>query len=95
MATRKSSPTAYAADTSGIVPSVLYTLSGFIRTSGVSKSRISTERLQGNVLKTVKAGRRVFVRGEDGIAFIEAIANRAEAQSLIAEPEGAESRFKR
>ncbi|TWT76100.1 hypothetical protein Pla123a_28890 [Posidoniimonas polymericola] len=68
------SPTAYAAETSAIVPGVLYTLTGFIRVSGISKSRISSERLDGNVLATVKAGRRVYVRGEDGIAFIERIA---------------------
>lgn len=67
-------PTAYAQDTSLIVPGVLYTLAGFIRASGISKSRISAERLAGNELRTVRAGRRVFVRGEDGIAFIERIA---------------------
>lgn len=68
------SPTAYAADTQPLDPRCLYPLAAFIRTSGIAKSRIRDARLMGSPLPTLKVGKRVFVRGADGIAFVEKLA---------------------
>jgi hypothetical protein len=67
------SPTAYAANTQPIHPESIYPYAAYIRCSGITKTRIREARLQGIVLKTINAGRRKYVRGVDGIAFIEAI----------------------
>lgn len=69
-----SSTTAHAAATSAVVPGVLYTYSGFIKASGISKSRIREGRLQGVDLPTVRVGRRIFIRGAEAIAYIERLA---------------------
>ena len=66
--------TAYAAESSAIVPGVLYTYAGFIRVSGFSKNRIRDCRLQGLPLPTISVGRRLYVEGEKGIEFIKAAA---------------------
>lgn len=66
--------TAYAAETSAIVPGVLYTYAGFIRVSGFSKNRIRECRLQGLDLPAIQVGRRLYVEGEKGIEFIKAAA---------------------
>ena len=63
--------TAYAKDTEPIHPGSIYPYQSFIRCGGVSKSKIREARLQGLVLKTFDTGRRKYVRGVDGIAFIE------------------------
>lgn len=69
-----SSSTAYAANTKPIHPESLYPYGAFIRCSGLSKTRIREARLQGLELVTVDAGRRKFVRGADGILFIQQLA---------------------
>ncbi len=56
------------------MPFVLYTYSGFIRCSGISKTRIREARLMGHPLATIKVGKRLYVRGSDGIAFVETLA---------------------
>lgn len=66
-----SSPTAYAASTEPIHPESMYPLAAFVRCSGITKTRMREARLQGLELLTVDAGRRKFVRGVDGIKFIE------------------------
>jgi len=68
MATGIRKPTSY------IDPERLYTLSGYQQSSGIAKTRIREARLQGLVLKTVDVGKRKFVRGRDGIDFIEKLA---------------------
>jgi len=65
------SPTGYAADTKPIHPESFYPYAAFIRCSGITKTRIREARLQGLELVTVDAGRRKFIRGIDGIEFIE------------------------
>ena len=69
------SPTAYAANTKPIHPETLYPYAAYIRCSGITKTRIREARLQGLELVTVDAGRRKFVRGVDGIEFIERLSN--------------------
>ena len=69
-----SSPTAYAANVKPIHPESLYPYAAFIRCSGITKTRIREARLQGLKIQTVDAGRRKFVRGADGIKFIEQLA---------------------
>ena len=64
--------TAYAAETSAIVPGVLYTYAGFVRASGVSTSRINRLSKKGLKLETFSVGRRLYVEGEKGIEFIKA-----------------------
>lgn len=65
---------ARAAETSFIAPDYLYTYEGFVRCSGISKARIYEARRAGCVLPRLKVGKRLFVRGYDGIAFIERLA---------------------
>lgn len=62
--------TAYAEETTHINPSCLYTYNGFIKASGIAKSRIREARLQGLKLETFPVGRRQFVQGAKGIDFI-------------------------
>jgi hypothetical protein len=57
-----------------IDPERLYTLRGFQECSGIAATRIREARLQGVPLPTIKVGKRVFVRGADGIAYIERLA---------------------
>ena len=66
--------TAYAKDTQPIHPECLYPYAAFIRCAGVPKSKIREAHLQGLELPTIKTGRRKYVRGVDGIAFIEQLA---------------------
>ncbi|MEO1497866.1 MAG: hypothetical protein AAFV43_12020 [Planctomycetota bacterium] len=66
--------TARAEETSFIDPNRLYTYVGFIKASGVAKSRIREARLRGIQLETINAGRRKFVPGRCGIEFIERLA---------------------
>jgi len=72
---RPVSPSAYAADSFGVDPRILYTFQGFIFTSGLANTRISdARRLHGVELPMVCVGRRKYIRGSDGIAFIEQLA---------------------
>ena len=77
------SQTAYAADTEPIRPECLYPYNAFIRAAGLPKTRIREARLQGLVLPTIATGKRKYVRGVDGIAFIEALANLGSAVGLL------------
>ena len=53
-----------------IDPTRLYSLRKFVTDSGISLTRIRQAAHQGIELPKVKAGKRVFVRGRDGIEFI-------------------------
>jgi hypothetical protein len=53
-----------------IDPDRVYSLSRFIRDSGLSQTRIQFAKHDGIDLKMVECGRRKFVRGADGIDFI-------------------------
>lgn len=55
-------------------PGRLYSLRGFQEASGIAATRMREARLQGLTPETIKVGKRVFVRGVDGIAYIEALA---------------------
>lgn len=66
--------TAYASDTSFVDPDRLYTQAGFIRATGISKSRLREARLMGLTLPSIKVGKRVYIKGEQAITFIEALA---------------------
>ena len=57
-----------------IAPERLYPLRAFHEASGIAPTRIREARLQGLVLQTVNVGKRKFVRGSDGISFIERLA---------------------
>jgi hypothetical protein len=67
---------AYAANTEGIRPDVLYPLQAFIRASGVSKTKMREARLMGLPLPVLELGKRLYVRGAEGIAWIEALSVR-------------------
>ncbi|TWT29168.1 hypothetical protein KOR34_53070 [Posidoniimonas corsicana] len=62
-----------------IEPATLYTLPEFKRAAGLGDTSIRNARLAGVVLKTLCVGRRKYVRGSDGIAYIENLAHLAAA----------------
>lgn len=66
--------TAYARDTDFLSPEHLYPYDTWIRRSGIAKSRIREARQNGVSLPTLKVGKRLYVRGSDGIEFIEKLA---------------------
>ena len=70
---------AHAANTSGIAPDHLYTRDGFVRASGIAKTRIREARLQGIEPNWLKVGKRYYIRGADGITFIEKLAALSES----------------
>ncbi len=57
-----------------IAPERLYAIRAFIAHSGISATRRREARQRGVVLPTISVGKRVFVRGADGIAYIEKLA---------------------
>jgi hypothetical protein len=57
-----------------IDPERLYSLRGFVESSGVSLTRIREASRSMIELRVLRAGKRVFVRGCDGIEFIERLA---------------------
>ena len=57
-----------------IDPTRMYAIRRFIADSGISATRIRQADRQGIELRKIKTGKRVFVRGSDGIAFIEQLA---------------------
>lgn len=61
---------AYASNTEPIHPDSLYPYAAFVRCSGMTKSRIRELRLQGLPLPTIEVGRRLFIPGAAGIAYI-------------------------
>ena len=61
-------------DRSFIDPNRLYSLRGFQESSGISATRMREARHSGVDLHRIKVGRRVFVRGSDGIEYIERLA---------------------
>jgi hypothetical protein len=69
------------ASPSFIDSSRLYSLARFIRDSGLSYTRIQLAKRDGIELKMVACGRRKFVRGRDGIDFIERLAAHYSKQS--------------
>lgn len=58
-----------------IDPARMYSLRKFVADSGISLTRIRGAARQGIELPKVRAGKRVFVRGVDGIEFIEKLAD--------------------
>ena len=56
-----------------IAPERLYPLRAFQEASGIAPTRMREARLQGVYLETVNVGKRKFVRGCDGISYIEAL----------------------
>ena len=75
----------YAANTEGIRPDTLYPLAAFTRASGVSKTKMREARLMGLPLPVLECGKRLYVRGAEGIAWIERLAEK------LAEVEAAKS----
>jgi hypothetical protein len=65
---------AIAKEPTFIDPHRLYAIRSFWSASGISPTRIRVAKRRGIELKTVDVGKRKFVRGADGIAFIEALA---------------------
>jgi len=60
--------------TGGIIPGGIYTLGAFQRATGIGDSiRRLAARNYGIELKLMRIGRRKFVRGEDGLAFLESM----------------------
>ncbi|WP_428305510.1 hypothetical protein [Lacipirellula sp.] len=57
-----------------ICPERLYPLRAFQEASGIGSTRMREGRLAGIHLPTIDVGRRKFVRGSDGIPYIEALA---------------------
>ena len=59
-----------------ISPERLYTLQGFQQAAGISGTRMREARRQGIAPTQLRVGRRIFIRGTDAIAFIEALAEK-------------------
>jgi hypothetical protein len=64
------SGTAYADETSVILPDALYPLNSFHRISDISRERVRDAKRQGIDLPKKWAGKRAYVLGRDGIEFI-------------------------
>ena len=54
-----------------IAPERLYSLAGFQQAAGIASTRMREARLQGITPLTLKVGKRIFIRGVDGIDYIE------------------------
>jgi hypothetical protein len=54
-----------------ICPERLYPLRAFQEASGIGSTRMREGRLAGILLPTISVGRRKFIRGGDGIEYIE------------------------
>jgi hypothetical protein len=67
---------ARATDTGPICPDRVYPLSAFIRTSGISKTRLREARLMGLPLPQFSLGKREYVRGHEAIAWMEQLSAR-------------------
>jgi hypothetical protein len=64
--------------TSGAIqPDTLYSLPEFRRASGLGDTTLRLARRRGDELPTIRVGRRKYVRGLDGIEFIERLAAKA------------------
>ena len=57
-----------------IAPERLYSLRGFFVESGISETRRREAAREGVDLPTLEVGKRKFVQGSDGIAYIEKLA---------------------
>lgn len=57
-----------------IAPERLYPLRAFQEAAGIAPTRMREARLQGLHLPTLNVGKRKFVRGVDGIDYIERLA---------------------
>ena len=57
-----------------IAPERLYPLRAFQEASGIAPTRMREARLRGVLLSVIQVGRRKFVRGSDGIEYIERLA---------------------
>ena len=57
-----------------IDPHRLYTRRGFLAASGLGDNTVRTGRRKGIELLTLTVGRQRYVRGSDGIAWIERLA---------------------
>lgn len=57
-----------------IDPAALYSLAGFRTASGFSRTRMWSLRNQGIKPKTIRVGKRVFIKGADAVRYIEAAA---------------------
>lgn len=66
--------TAHAKNTQPILPDAVYPLDAYHRDSGITRQRKRDAEKQGVKLKVMQVGRRKFVLGRDGIAFIQALA---------------------
>ena len=64
-----------------IDPENLYSLAEFIRCSGLSYSRIRRAAKGGLEIPTIAVGRRKFVEGSSGIAYIRQLAAMYQEQS--------------
>ncbi len=65
---------ATAQELSAISPTAFYPLASFEKISGISATRRRAAKKRGVELATVNAGRRKFVKGSDGILYIEQLA---------------------
>lgn len=63
-----------------IDPARLYTLNGFKEAAGIDSTRIWRAKQAGVTLPTINVGRRKFVRGEDGIAYIVRLSELGEGE---------------
>ncbi len=57
-----------------VAPERMYPLAAFQELTGIGPTRMREARIAGVFLTTIDVGRRKFVRGEDGIAYIEQLA---------------------
>lgn len=78
--------TAHAAETSCVVPGVMYTKAGLIRASGLSSTRLAALAAAGITPDWIRVGRRLYVEGDEAIRLIKrAAAYEAERASREAE----------
>lgn len=69
-----SNPRARRSEAAPISPADLYPLRSFLETAGIGRSTLRRARERGVELTMLRVGRCKYVRGADGIAFLEAAA---------------------
>lgn len=76
---------AKSSKSSFLAPERLYSLSGFIRSSGISYRRISDAKKMGIDFSSFsfKVGRRRYVHGTDAIEFVRSLAEQTDREKEL------------
>ncbi len=57
-----------------LAPERLYSFAGFLKATGVTRSRVQEAKKKGLPFPALKVGRRLFVHGDKAIAYLDQLA---------------------